>query len=142
MRKIILLPFFFQGGGVFLTSCKKESHDNMGPATTDETINVKVAQNQLFQINMVNAGSVTITRQASHSAISEVGVNNETGALVYKYIPAKDFTGSDELVLLSSKTETNYSPNNGGGGCQNANNGNTGSYTKHTYTTLKITVGN
>ena len=95
-------------------------------------------------MDLTSAGTVSISKQAIHFLVSEAGVNNETGTPVYKYIPATDFTGNDEVVLASTETVTNYSANNSGG-CHARNNdaattASTSTVSKNI--TLKITVDN
>jgi hypothetical protein len=90
-------------------------------------------------MDLSNAGTVSILRQAIHFSVSETIVNNENGSQVYKYIPAKDFTGNDEVLLLSNKSEESHSVSNSGG-CGNSSAYTTSIGTK--YTTIKITVGN
>ena len=143
MKKTILLPFFLLAALVFLSSCKKESVSNTAAPTPDETINVKITPNQSYQMDLTNAGTVSISRQAIHFLVSEAR-NSETGAPVYKYVPATDFTGNDEVVLVSTKTVTSYSANNSSGGCHNANDGSaaTTTSTLSKNITLKITVDN
>jgi hypothetical protein len=140
MRKLILLPILLTCVIVFSFSCKKESRDTLVTSTTGETINVRIAPNQSYEMDLTNAGSVSIIKQAIHFSISEAIVNNEKGTQVYKYIPAKDFTGNDEVLLLSNKTEESHSVGNSG-----ACSGSSSAYTTSIgvkYTTIKITVGN
>jgi hypothetical protein len=140
MRKINLLLLFLPGVLVFYPSCKKESHDIMVISTPDETISVKIASNQPYQMDLTDAGIVSISKQAIHFLVSETMVNNETGAPVYKYVPATDFTGNDEIVLLSTKTVADYSTSTGGT-CPGGPTGYTTS-TSIKHIRLKITVGN
>jgi hypothetical protein len=145
MRKIILLPLFFPAVIVFLSSCKKESVSNTAaPTIPGETINVSVAPNQLYQMNIADAGTISINKQANHFLVSEAQANSETGSAVYKYIPATGFVGNDEVVLISIKTVTNYSES-GGGGCNQGDHVATTTATTSSYSksiTLKITVSN
>jgi hypothetical protein len=140
MRKLTLLPFFLLGVMVFSLSCKKESHDMIPLSAPGETLNVKIAPNQSYQLDLADAGTVSISRQAIHFLVSDATANNENGALVYKYIPATDFTGNDEVVLLATKTVVNYTTSNNGG-CPASGNGYTTSVTNKSIS-LKITVGN
>jgi len=140
MRKLILLPFFLLGVLLFFPSCKKESHDTMGIITPDETMYVKIATNQLYQLDITDAGSVSISKQAIHFLVSETLEINESGTSGYKYIPATDFTGNDEVILLLTKNVRNNSVNNGGA-CQSGNRGNTTS-ARDKYIRLIIKVGN
>ena len=144
MRKISLLPLFLPAVLVFFSSCKKESIYNTPASTPDETISVKIAPNQLYLMDLTGAATVSISRQAIHFLVSEAEVNTETGTPVYKYIPATDFIGNDEVVLVSTKTVTNYSANNSGG-CHERNNDaatTTSTSTVNKNITLKITVDN
>jgi len=140
MRKLILLQLLSLAMGVFSFSCKKESRDVPDTAAAGETINIRVAPNQSYQLDLTNAGTVSISKQAMHFSVSEAMVNTENGTQVYKYIPAIDFTGNDEVVLLSNKTEENHSVSISSG-CPGSSNAFTNSMgTK--YTTIKIIVGN
>ena len=140
MRKLILLPVLFTGMIIFSFSCKKQSHDILVTSAAGETINVRIAPNQSYQMDLTNAGTVSISKQAIHFSVSETIVNNENGTQIYKYIPATDFTGNDEVVLLSNKTDDNHSVTNSGG-CPGSSNAYTTSIgTK--YTTIKIMVSN
>jgi hypothetical protein len=140
MRKIILFPLFLLGVLIVSPSCKKESHDKMVLSVPDETVNVKIAPNQSYKMDLADAGTVIISRQATHFLVSEAGVNNESNTLAYKYIPATDFTGNDEVVLLSTKTVTGNYANNSGG-CSGGNNG-AASFVSNKYIRLIITVSN
>jgi hypothetical protein len=142
MKKLILLPLLLLGVMVLSLSCKKESRETKIKSTPDETINVKIALNQSYQLDMTNDGTVSISRQANHFLVSEAIGNNENGTKGYKYIPATDFTGNDEVLLSSTRTVQNYSPGNSSG-CSGS--GNSNSYTTSVstkYTMLKITVSN
>jgi hypothetical protein len=140
MRKINLLLLLVPGLLVFYPSCKKESYDIMVISPPYETISVKIAPNQPYQMDLADAGTVSISRQAVHFLVSETIVNKETGTPVYKYVPATDFTGNDDIVLLSTKTFANYSTSTGGT-CPGGPTGYTTS-TSDKYIRLKITVGN
>ena len=108
--------------------------------TDSETINVRIAPNQPYQMDLTGAGTISIIRQAIHFSVSETIVNSEIGTQVYKYIPARDFTGNDEVELISNKTEENRSASNRVG-CTGSSNAYTTSIgTK--YTTIKIIVSN
>ncbi len=139
MRKLILLPILLAGMIVFSLSCKKESRDNLVPSATGETFNVRIAPNQSYEMDLSNAGTVSIIKQASHFSVSETIVNSENGGQVYKYIPAKDFTGTDEVFLMANKSEESHSVSNSGG-CGSSSAYTTSIGTK--YTTIKITVDN
>lgn len=139
MRKLILLPILLAGMIVFSLSCKKESRDNLVPSTSGETINVRIAPNQSYEKDFTNAGTVSIVKQATHFSVSETIMNIESSGQVYEYIPAKDFTGTDEVLLMANKSEESHFVNDSGG-CGNSSAYTTSIGTK--YTTIKITVGN
>ncbi len=127
---------------VLFSSCKKETAGvrNNIPSSSQETINVKISSNQSYEIILAEAMSASISKQASHFSVSETHVNSETGMPVYSYIPAVNFTGTDE-VILSSTVKYSSIANSIGSGCPSSGNaGNTGTFIQ--YTTLKITVGN
>jgi len=106
--------------------------------TDGETITVKIAPNQPYQMDLTGAGTISVIRQAIHFSVSETIVNSENGTQVYKYIPAKDFTGNDEVELISNKTEQDHSASNSGGSCGSSNSYTTSIGTK--YTTINIVV--
>jgi hypothetical protein len=136
MRKIISLSFLPAMVLILAASCTKQSADHGILIVPPETLTLKVAPNEAGAINLPDAGTLNISRQASHFLVSETFLNNENNNPAYKYTPTKDFTGTDEVVLLSTKTL--YASNNGGS-CQGGNNGST---TQNKYIIIKITVGN
>jgi hypothetical protein len=136
MRKMISLFLLPAMVLIFAASCTKQDDGILSVPT--ETLTLKVLPNETGAINLPDAGTLNISRQASHFLISETFLNNEDNNPAYKYTPAKDFTGTDEVVLLSAKTI--YGSNNGGS-CQGGNNGSTTS-TLNKYISIKITVGN
>lgn len=138
MKKQILPSLLLIAIVVFFVSCKKESMKPAPVVPSTEVVQVKISPNQTYQADMNDATKISIAKQAIHFSVSEALVNGENGAPGYKYVPAADFTGSDEVTLISSKTETSYFS---GGGCSN---GNSNEHTTVTtkYITLKITVGN
>lgn len=105
MRKILCSTVVLLA--LFVSSCKKERVDRVAAMQPDETIAVKLAANQAYNLDLSNAGSVSVIKQASHFLISETAINNVKGGSVYTYIPAKDFKGKDEVVFLSTKTAVN-----------------------------------
>jgi len=139
MRKIYFLPLLLPALMVVFLSCKKESINTLAPAIPGETIAVKIAPNQSYILSLPEASNLSISRQAAHFSVSEALVNTETGIPSYKYIPATDFTGNDEILLVSSKPIINYS-SSGSGACGS---GNSDSKTSGTsFITLKITIAN
>ena len=141
MRKIIYPAIFLMAIFASATSCKKESfNDSPAITTVNETVSAKIAANQTYQMDLTNEGKVAITRQASHFLVSQTVMDNLKGGPTYTYIPAKDFIGNDEVVILASKTIMNASYA-AGSGCRNGQNSST-SFTRNKYITVKIAVGN
>jgi hypothetical protein len=123
---------------VLLQSCTKSSQGDFnasGSVLTDQVIKATVAPGQSYVLSFGYSGSVSITSQASHYQISETGADDKDGSLIYKYIPAVDYLGVDE-VLLTYKTETSSGSNSG---CSNGSNNNT---SKSTSIKVKINVTN
>ena len=142
MKKSYSILLFAMVLLILSSSCKKESATirNNTSTTAQETISVKISSNQSYEIILAEAVSASISKQASHFSVSETHLNSETGMPVYSYIPAANFTGTDE-VILSSTMKYSSIANSIGSGCPSSGNaGNTGTFIQ--YTTLKITVGN
>jgi len=143
MRKIHFLPMLLLVLMVSFLSCKKESINNTlssSPANTGEAIAVKITANQSYVFNQPDASNLSINRQASHFSVSEAVANTETGGFSYRYVPAADYTGVDEISLISSKTIINYS-SSGESGCSSG--GSSADKTASTsFITLKITIAN
>lgn len=138
MRKLNRAVLFSFSLFVFV-SCKKDIGIDNSPSTPDETINVRIAANQSYSLDLGNTINVSITRQASHFLLSETLINNETGNRIYNYIPSDGFAGNDEVVLLAAPASTNsVSENNSG--CPSRNE--SAPSTSIKYISLKITVGN
>ena len=105
MRKILCSTVVLLA--LFVSSCKKERVSRVPATQTDETINVKLAANEAYKLDLSNAGAVNIIKQASHFLVSETAMNTVKGGSVYNYTPAKDFRGKDEVVFLSTRTAVN-----------------------------------
>jgi hypothetical protein len=138
MRKQILPSLLFISIMVFFVSCKKESV-KPAPAvvSSSETVNVKISPNQPYQMDLADASNLTILKQASHFSISEALAKGENGVPVYKYAPVADFAGTDEVTLLSSKTDASYFS---GAACHLGHDNKAATITQ--YITLKITIAN
>lgn len=117
-------------------SCSKESANEMVQATPPANIiNATIAINKAYQLTF-NSGDVNISKQASHFKVSQVERGTESGSSVYKYVPAPDFIGADEVVLSITKS---YKTENGG--CNTNRNSDTYSTSYSTsYTTVKINI--
>ncbi|MEO8766703.1 MAG: hypothetical protein ABI416_20540 [Ginsengibacter sp.] len=140
MRKLFVAPVYLLGIlGVF-QSCSKESPVNAVAPARSNVVNATVATNGIYQLPVENSGTVTISRQASHFQLSEAALDSKSGVMVYKYIPAANYSGIDEVVLSNTKTNVN----SGGSGCPNNHNStadnSSGSIT--TYITIRMNVAN
>ena len=117
-------------------SCSKESANEMVQSTPPANIiNATVALNKTYQLTF-NSGEVNISKQASHFKVSQVEPGTENGSIVYKYAPAADYIGADEVVLSITKAATTE---NGGCNTNGYNNGRSTSYST-SYTTIKINI--
>ena len=90
---------------VILQSCSKQSATEMlaSPQITTTTINATVKSNGIYTLNLEDFENISIDKQASHFQISQTEPDNKTGSFIYKYQPVQDYTGSDEVVLSTSK---------------------------------------
>lgn len=126
---------------LFVSSCKKQSIGRLTRTQPDETMNIRVGADQLYSLDLSNAGIVKIIKQASNFSLSETVTNTVRGGFNYNYIPAKGFTGKDQVVLLSTMTVMNAFPLNVGGGiCNEGNNNSVSVISKNIV--VKIQVGN
>ncbi len=135
MRK----PYFFAaillGILPVFQSCSKESANDMIVAAPANIINATIAYNKTYQL-IFNSGEVNISKQALHFKISKVESGTENGSIIYKYTPAPDFTGADEVVLSVTKT---FATENGG--CNtNSNSDARNTSLSTSYTTIKINI--
>ncbi len=128
-------------GVVLLQSCSKQSSDEMliSPQSnnTANGIEATVKSNALYQLNLSDFNNVAILKQASHFQISQAGIDSKTGSMVYKYTPAQDYTGADEVMLTASKTVAVT-----GSGCSNGNNHTSTTSTVTSNISIKINVTN
>lgn len=109
-------------GMIFLIqSCKKET---IIEATTD-TITQTLKVNQSYQFDLGNFGDeegALISKQATHFLISWVD-RDINGKIIYKYVPATNYVGEDEIEIKSARGSDGTSANN-----------------KIVYTTIKFTI--
>lgn len=132
---IILLSLLFA-----LQSCSKESQNEMVLSPQSEVINATVSGNAAYELNVDKYENIAISKQALHYQYSATGVDSKSGHKMYKYVPAADFTGTDEVILSSTKI---YASGTYQGDCNTGyTNYSTGSgTTTHTsYITIKLKV--
>ena len=107
-----------------IESCKKD------PATQPMTqsITQTLRANQSYQFDLGNFGDeegASISKQATNFSTSSVEREINTGKVIYKYVPATNFVGTDEVEIKSARGSDGASPNN-----------------KLVYTTIKFTITN
>lgn len=125
--------FFWKLGILFgmifsLQSCKKDSTRELASEPISRTIVQTIRSNQSYQFDLGNFGfeeGASISKQATHFSISSVDRIIDTGKIIYTYIPATNFIGTDEVEIISARGSDGASPNN-----------------KLVYTTIKFTVIN
>lgn len=139
MRKLLLFPAVLLGNLIVFQSCSKQSVTEAVAPMTTNVINATIALNGSYQLPINNSGSVTISRQASHFQLSQTEADSKSGFTVYKYIPAQDYAGTDEVVLSNTKTIIASA----GSGCSNNHTSNSDNTTTSTsYITVKINITN
>lgn len=124
MKKSISFLTIALAGMLFITSCQK--HHKGTHAT--QTINATVEMNKPYQFDMGNVSkreAAKITEQAKHFTVSETSDVNGEGHTVYNYMPAMNYTGTDEVSITIAEGHhgcANHDQNacggNGGGGCK------------------------
>ncbi len=112
MKKIIFILTTFFGFMTLIQSCKKS------PANKEDiqTINVALKANQSYQFDLGGFGieeGAGISKQATHFLISTAtrDTSGNTPNIIYSYLPAKDFVGTDEVELKSARGSNGASPN-------------------------------
>ena len=85
---------------LFTLSCKKE----LVNAPQIQTITANIKMNQAYEFDLGNFGDeegATITKQAGYFTTSLVYRESNTGKITYKYTPANNFVGVDEVKIKS-----------------------------------------
>ncbi len=134
MRKLLYFSAFLLT--IAFQSCSKESANEMiAVAPPANIVNATVSLNKTYQLTF-NSGEVNISKQASHFKISQVERGSENVSIIYKYVPAPDFVGVDEVVLSIKKAIANSS-----GGCNDNRSSNNDDMSYSTsYTTVKFNI--
>ncbi|MEO6290559.1 MAG: hypothetical protein ABIO76_11590 [Ginsengibacter sp.] len=137
MKKLYFLQVVLSGALLILQSCSKQSATDLVAPAAPNVINATIAPNGNYEFAINSSGNVAIEKQASHYTISTTGVDAKTGNVVYQYVPAKDYTGIDQVVL-SNKILVAAS----GGGCNNSNHADNSGLANYsiTYTTIRLTI--
>jgi len=117
------------------------SRDNL----LNVTISASIAANQTYMLTLDNSESVSISKQGSHFQVSQIETDSKNGLMMYKYIPALNYTGTDEVVLAKTTmmtTQSNSSGCNSNHTSSNENNSSNSTYSSPSYTTVKINISN
>ena len=142
MRKVIVFSAVLGSIIALFPSCSKQSQSEMVLQPTGKVINASVASNSSYQLTLANWDNATITKQALHFKSSGTATDVKSGYLVYRYSPAANYTGPDEVVLT---TKTVNSSTGMAGGCHHGDGqGSSSTAVAYTYTTttIKFTVTN
>ncbi|MEO6221457.1 MAG: hypothetical protein ABIO81_13575 [Ginsengibacter sp.] len=138
MKKLYFLAVTISGFLFMLQSCSKQSASDLIAPVSPKVINATIGPNQIYQFSISSAGNVIIEKQALHYTISKTEQGAKTGEMIYQYLPAKDYTGKDEVVL-SSQTMVSRSD----GRCNSyQNNGGREINYYTSFTTIKLLIGN
>jgi hypothetical protein len=127
---------------VALVSCSKTDQVETAmaaPSSSDQVVNVSVETNGAYELPITSSmGEVKIHTQATHYELSATGVDGKNGFKVYKYVPAKDYNGNDQVTLSQTRSYTSY---NEGSECHNGYmGGEKKTSTATTYLTIKFKV--
>ncbi|MEP7253041.1 MAG: hypothetical protein ABI683_11700 [Ginsengibacter sp.] len=139
MRNLHTAAFTLLFSNLISFSCSKPSTQGLVAPISPTVINAAISANQTYQLNVANPGTVNIEKQASHYKISATSTDEKNGSLIYQYLPSKDFTGQDEVILSNKILVTSYD-NRGGCSSSYANDHTVSTSYNTTYTTIKITI--
>ena len=94
-----------------LASCKKDD----GLQTAQQSLNATVKQGVFYEYPLGTFGdeeSASIPMQAVNFDTSEIQFDKNRINAVYRYLPAKGFTGTDEVVIRSERGSNGASAGN------------------------------
>ena len=115
---LIVLIFLFA-----VSSCRKE------PVTTTKTINVELKSNDSYSYIILKEGDddeddvMKIVQQAMNYSVSKI-TPDASENILFEYVPAKDFSGTDE-VRISNEHDRDEDHHRGGhhGSCHDGKRG-------------------
>lgn len=130
MKNVFCRLTLLAGIVIIISSCKKDSHSPVPDCTLPvaNKINVKITANETYLFDLGNFGDeegASISRQATNFSESTLEREINTGKVVYKYTPATNFVGTDEVEIKSARGSNGASPND-----------------NITYITIKFTITN
>lgn len=111
MKKIFWALTILFGTTLLIQSCKKDA----ATEPTTQTITQTLRANQSYQFDLGNFGDeegASISKQATNFSISSVDREINTGKVIYKYVPATNFVGADEVEIKSARGSNGASANN------------------------------
>ena len=108
-------------------SCTKQLPDAREQA--EQVINATVAAGQTYTFTPPSSGLLSVSRQAAHFGVSEVGIGKDNSTSIYQYTAAAGYKGTDEVSLNFIST---IPASENTGGCRGSNSG--------TYTTVNNTI--
>lgn len=111
MKKIVLFYIILIGLTTFTQSCKKSTDSNPVTLQIIETIKA----NEIYQFDLGYFGreeAASISIQAKHFSESSIDREINSGKVIYKYLPAINYAGTDEVSLKSARGSDGASPNN------------------------------
>ncbi|HEY5393609.1 MAG TPA: hypothetical protein VIJ57_15905 [Hanamia sp.] len=111
MKKIFWLLTILFGLTFLIQSCKKDTTTE----PIDQTITKTLIANQSYEFDLGNFGyeeGASISKQATNFSISTLDREINTGKVIYKYVPATNFIGTDEVEIKSARGSDGASPNN------------------------------
>ena len=123
---------------IFASCSKKDAIVSGNPtaAAVDATQVIDAVINNDFTYQLpLTSPDVQIHKQAAHFELSAIGIDSKNGMTVYKYLPAKGFTGTDEVTLKETTSYTSYSEREG---CRDMSG--TPNVTKTSFVKIRFTV--
>ncbi|MBO9700076.1 MAG: hypothetical protein J7604_07680 [Sporocytophaga sp.] len=114
MKNLFCTLTLLLGLTIIFSSCKKDSDPDCDLPKPNE-ITVKLKVNEAYQFDLGNFGDeegASISKQATNYSVSTLERETSTGKVIYKYTPATNFTGTDEVQIKSERGSNGASPNN------------------------------
>jgi hypothetical protein len=99
MQKMLLLAVCAGLCAVSLQSCKKTEVER-DPIAITENVTLKANEAYTFTLpENTSDDEFAIATQAAHFSVSELGKDATTGKAIYQYTPARDYKGTDVVVI-------------------------------------------
>lgn len=115
MKNIFSILILLLGLTILIQSCKKDKTSDSIPQTTNQTINQTIKANQSFQFDLGYFGkeeNASISKQATNYTVSTIDMDIiNTGKVIYKYVPALNFVGTDKVEIKSARGSDGGSAN-------------------------------